>query len=86
MERIETGGGRVAGVRLAGGETLGAPVVIATVMPQALLGMTELDGWYRTALRKFRPGPRTTKLDWALDGPIPWANEGARGAGTVARR
>ncbi len=83
VERIETGGGRVAGVRLAGGETLGAPVVIATVMPQALLGMTELDGWYRTALRKFRPGPRTTKLDWALDGPIPWANEGARGAGTV---
>ena len=29
-------------------------------------------------------GPATLKVDWALDGPIPWANaEPSRGAGTV---
>jgi phytoene dehydrogenase-like protein len=73
----------VTGVAVAGGETLDAPIVIATVMPQALLEMASLDGWYRKALTKFRPGPQTTKLDWALDGPIPWLNEAARSAGTV---
>jgi phytoene dehydrogenase-like protein len=83
VERIETAGGRVSGVWLAGGEAVRAPLVIATVMPQALLEMAELNGWYRKALTRFRPGPNTTKLDWALDGPIPWLNEAARGAGTV---
>ncbi len=83
VERIEVAAGRVTGVRLAGGETLAAPLVIATVMPQALLRMAPLSGWYRTALKRFKAGPTTTKLDWALDGPIPWLNEDARVAGTV---
>jgi phytoene dehydrogenase-like protein len=83
VERIETAGGRVNGVWLADGEAVRAPIVIATVMPQALLAMTELNGWYRKALTRFRPGPNTTKLDWALDGPIPWLASAARGAGTV---
>jgi len=83
VERISVASGHVTGVAVAGGETLDAPIVIATVMPQALLEMASLDGWYRKALTKFRPGPQTTKLDWALDGPIPWLNEAARSAGTV---
>ncbi len=83
VERIEASGGRVTGARLAGGEPVEAPVVIATVMPRALLEMAELNGWYRKALARFRVGPNTTKLDWALDGPIPWLAEAARGAGTV---
>jgi len=38
---------------------------------------------YRARLRRFRYGPGACKLDWALDGPIPWrARECAR-AGTV---
>jgi phytoene dehydrogenase-like protein len=82
VERIEIAGGRVTGV-WAAGEAFTAPVVIATVMPQALLRMASLNGWYRTALSRFRVGPNTTKLDWALDGPIPWLAEAARGAGTV---
>lgn len=82
VERIEIAGGRVTGV-WAAGEAFTAPVVIATVMPQALLQMASLNGWYRKALTKFRVGPNTTKLDWALDGPIPWLAEAARGAGTV---
>jgi phytoene dehydrogenase-like protein len=82
VERIETLGGRVTGVRTAD-EAFEAPLVIATVMPQALLEMASLNGWYRKALMRFRPGPNTTKLDWALDGPIPWLASEARGAGTV---
>jgi len=51
-------------------------------MPAALLRMTgELPGWYTTALKRFVPGAATVKLDWALDGPIPWrAAECARSA------
>jgi phytoene dehydrogenase-like protein len=83
VERITSASGRVTGVQLEGGETLAAPVVIATVMPRALLKMAELTAWYRAALSHYRPGAATMKLDWALDGPIPWRNEQARVAGTV---
>jgi len=42
-----------------------------------------LSSGYRRALRRFRPGPGTFKLDLALDGPIPWRASGLDGAGTV---
>jgi phytoene dehydrogenase-like protein len=85
VERIESGAGRVTGVALADGTSYQADVVLADVMPQALLAMAgeALHGWYRSGLVRFRPGPATLKLDWALDGPIPWAAHVARGAGTV---
>jgi phytoene dehydrogenase-like protein len=38
---------------------------------------------YRRRLEGFRVGPGVVKVDWALDGPIPWRAEGARWAGTV---
>ena len=34
-------------------------------------------------LRRFQYDNSTVKVDWALDGPIPWAAEPARRAGTV---
>jgi phytoene dehydrogenase-like protein len=37
----------------------------------------------RRALRRFRPGPGTFKLDLALDGPVPWRAPELDGAGTV---
>jgi phytoene dehydrogenase-like protein len=83
VEAIGSSAGRVTGVRVAGGENVAAPLVIATVMPQALLRMAPLRGWYRAALARYVLGPPTTKVDWALDGPIPWAGEAVRGAGTV---
>jgi phytoene dehydrogenase-like protein len=42
-----------------------------------------LAGWYRKGLKRYVYGPATLKVDWALDGPIPWANADVRGAGTV---
>jgi phytoene dehydrogenase-like protein len=38
---------------------------------------------YRRRLARFRPGPGVFKLDWALDGPIPWAAPEVARAGTV---
>jgi phytoene dehydrogenase-like protein len=38
---------------------------------------------YLRRLRGFRHGPAAYKLDLAIDGPIPWAADGLREAGTV---
>ena len=77
--------GRVVGVEIEGGERVSAPVVVADVMPGALatLAGEALPVAYARALRRFRPGPATLKIDWALDGPIPWTAPEAREAGTV---
>jgi phytoene dehydrogenase-like protein len=85
VERVVVAGGRVAGVGIAGGEEVRAPLVIADVMPHALNAMAgdALAGWYSSMLKRYVYGPATIKVDWALDGPIPWADEAIRGAGTV---
>lgn len=85
VERILSAGGKVRGVGVLGGEELAAPLVIADVMPHALLRMAgdALGGWYRRAVRRFVYGPATLKVDWALDGPIPWLNHEVASAGTV---
>lgn len=38
---------------------------------------------YRSSLQKFRYGAAAWKVDYALDGPIPWTNPGVSHAGTV---
>ncbi len=38
---------------------------------------------YARALDRFRYGPGICKVDWAMDGPVPWAAEVARQAGTL---
>ena len=77
--------GRVAGVTVAGSEPVRAELVIADVTPHALLDLAgdALDGRYAARLRRYRYGPSTLKVDWALDGPIPWTAPEARRAGTV---
>ncbi|WCB95432.1 4,4'-diapophytoene desaturase (4,4'-diapolycopene-forming) [Baekduia alba] len=85
VERVLVSGGRAVGAGVAGGEELRAPIVVADVMPKALAAMAgdALSGWYASMLKRYVYGPATLKLDWALDGPIPWTDPGARGAGTV---
>jgi len=85
VERVLAAGGRVSGVQLTGGERIAGDTVIADVMPHALAALAgdALPGWYRGLLRRYVYGPATLKVDWALDGPIPWQNEAVRGAGTV---
>jgi phytoene dehydrogenase-like protein len=83
--RILTERGRAAGVELDSGERLSARLVIADVMPRALAAMTgdALPRRYAAALGRYRYGPATIKVDWALAGPIPWTAPEARQAGTV---
>jgi len=85
VARIVSDGQRVAGVVTAGGERLRAPIVIASTTPHALLTLTggRMPAEYARRLRRFRYGPQTVKLDWALDGPTPWTAPEARLAGTV---
>jgi phytoene dehydrogenase-like protein len=42
-----------------------------------------LPGSYRRALERYRYGPGVFKVDWALDGPIPWTDPVTARAGTV---
>jgi len=85
VERVLATGGRVTGVAIDGGEQLPASVVLADVMPDALVSLTgdALASWYRRMLGGFRYGPATVKVDWALSAPIPWSAADARRAGTV---
>lgn len=85
VTRLAVERGRVTGAVTADGERVSAGIVVATVMPHALLAMCDgaLPDDYVRALGRYRYGPATVKVDWALSGPIPWENEHARRAGTV---
>ena len=85
VTRIAVRRGRVTGVEVQDGGALATPLVVADTTPRALLALAgdALDGPYADALRRFRHGPATLKVDWALDGPIPWEAPEAREAGTV---
>ena len=85
VERVLVRGGRVAGVRV-GGEELPARVVVAAIdAPQLfrLVGSELLPARLRLAARTFRWDWATVKVDWTLDGPIPWSAEDARRATVV---
>jgi phytoene dehydrogenase-like protein len=60
-------------------------VTLLDVTPRQLLAMAEgrLPHRYRRGLERFRYGPGVCKVDWALDGPVPWLAEHCREAGTV---
>ena len=85
VTRVHATSRRVAGVEIAGGERLDGGIVVADVMPHALARLADdaLGGSYRSMLLRYRYGPATLKVDWALDGPIPWQAPELREAGTV---
>jgi phytoene dehydrogenase-like protein len=60
-------------------------VVLLDLTPRAALAITgeRLPGRTRRAYQGFRYGSGVFKLDWALDGPVPWTAAGARRAATV---
>jgi phytoene dehydrogenase-like protein len=62
-----------------------ARAILFDLTPNQLLeiGGERLPGGYRRRLEKYRYGPGVFKLDWALDGPIPWKAESCARAGTV---
>jgi phytoene dehydrogenase-like protein len=62
-----------------------ADVVLADVTPRELarLAGEGLPARYRNRLLAYRHGPGAFKLDWALDGRIPWSAPACARAGTV---
>jgi phytoene dehydrogenase-like protein len=62
-----------------------ANVVMCDVVPRELVRLAgdRLPERYARRLRAYRHGPGAFKLDWALDGPIPWRAAECRRAGTV---
>jgi phytoene dehydrogenase-like protein len=59
-------------------------VVLLDLAPRHVVDICgdELPAGYRRALEGFRYGPGVFKIDWALDGPIPWKADGCDKAGT----
>ncbi|HKU57616.1 MAG TPA: NAD(P)/FAD-dependent oxidoreductase, partial [Gaiellaceae bacterium] len=60
-------------------------VVLLDVTARGLLALAgeRLPSGYRRGLERYRYGPGVFKLDWALDGPIPWRAEECARAATV---
>jgi phytoene dehydrogenase-like protein len=59
--------------------------ILLDVTPRQFLALAgdRLPSIYRRRLERYRYGPGVFKLDWALDGPIPWTAEACTSAGTV---
>ena len=49
----------------------------------ASIASSVLPTGYADRLRRYRYGPGVFKVDWALDGPVPWLGSAARSATTV---
>jgi phytoene dehydrogenase-like protein len=86
-EQIECRGGEATAVRTASTRHPARCAVIADVGPlqlyRELLREETLPSRLRRDLDRFQYDNGTVKVDWTLDGPIPWRAPGARMAGTV---
>lgn len=84
---LEAKGGRIeTGVRVESPADLPpARAYLFDTDPAQLAQICEraLPGRYVKRLRRYRYGPGVFKLDWALDGPIPWSDPNCLEASTV---
>lgn len=88
VDRILLRRRRAVGVRTADGREVEARrAVLADVAVARLLldlvGRDALPGHVLAGLKRIEHGPGTVKVDWALDGPVPWLSEPTSAAGTV---
>lgn len=88
VDAIEVRRGTAAAVALDGGERLAAgKAVVADVHARSLfldlLDPGDLPAGFVTAIERFRPGWGTFKVDWALAGPVPWADPLSGRSGVV---
>ncbi|QCU77679.1 NAD(P)/FAD-dependent oxidoreductase [Citricoccus sp. SGAir0253] len=62
-----------------------AEAVVLDLTPRQVLALqgTGLGGRYAAQLRRWRYGTGVSKVDYLLDGPIPWTDARVAGAGTV---
>ncbi|MDQ3029975.1 MAG: NAD(P)/FAD-dependent oxidoreductase [Actinomycetota bacterium] len=82
----ELGGDIVTGCRVDDLAQLPpSTAVVLDVTPRQLLRIAgaRLPAAYRRRLGRYRYGPGVFKVDWALDGPVPWTAPECARAGTV---
>jgi len=62
-----------------------ARVIMLDVTPKQVIRLAghRLPWRYLHALQRYRYGPGAFKVDWALDGPVPWRAEECARAGTI---
>jgi phytoene dehydrogenase-like protein len=80
------GGETITGWRVGSTEELPvARVLLFDTVPREMLKICghKLPSRYRRSLERFRHGPASFKVDWALDGPIPWKAAACSRAATV---
>jgi phytoene dehydrogenase-like protein len=88
VERVVVAGGRASAVRLEGGEEIGAArgILADTGAPSLLLDLVErahVPSRVVRGMQRFAQGWGTFKVDWALDGPVPWTVPEARQSAVV---
>jgi len=87
VAELEAAGGELVTGHRVGSltELPAARAVLLDVTPRQLAAIAadRLAPRARRHAERFRYGPGIFKLDWALDGPVPWAADGSRRAGTV---
>ena len=86
--RVEVSGGGARAVHTRGGERVEARRAIladvgAPALYRDLLAGEPLPPHVEWGLERFEYDSGTVKVDWALDGPVPWIHPDARRAGTV---
>ncbi|HEX7168528.1 MAG TPA: NAD(P)/FAD-dependent oxidoreductase [Acidimicrobiales bacterium] len=88
VRRVVVRNGTAVGVVTADGTQIDATKAViadvsAPLLYQELVGEEHLPSRLTRDLSKFHWDWATVKVDWTLDGPIPWEAEPARRAGTV---
>lgn len=88
VDRVEVERGRAVGVRLADGGTARAGRAVladvnAPMLYTRLVQAGDLPDSVLGDIERFHWDDATFKVDWTLDGPIPWSSPEARRAGTV---
>jgi phytoene dehydrogenase-like protein len=80
------GGAIVTGTRVNAIEDLPrATAILCDLSPRPFIRIARrvLPDWYIAKLDRFRYGMGAYKVDWALDGPVPWRDEEVSRAATV---
>ncbi len=57
--------------------------VVAPMLYGELLHASDVPDRVRRGMRSFQLDPSTIKVDWALDGPVPWQSAPAKAPGTL---
>lgn len=88
VAKVLVRGNRAVGVVTADGREVDArravlADVVAPLLFLDLVGADHLPAGFLDDLRRFQYDHGTVKVDWALDGPVPWAADQVGRAGTV---